>query len=389
MKNYNEIAESVFSRRDKALEEKSNRRKTAKSIIIPIICLCAVVGAIIGIGQAEWKKEIVPSQTSLTAGATEAQNKIIINTELPEEINSYSGVADICYDIYDFVPMTKDELRVFYGTEIFPWTPDDLAEYVGHLGAGKAELYGIYRADGGTGDVINDNLLIIYTNREAEGRRCLEIEVSKKYRYLSVNNWGSIQSHTTLANEFPCSIINGTEVYIYHNLKVGGRYEAVFIYNDVGFSISADSFSESELVKVIESLTECGDKYKGSEYDPNPVLPMIQSYEGDGAVNIPKNGEVIMSPALLNATEHYGDMAKYNVTFTVFESGVALDVKSDAVNAERIRLKELGYTVYYTEYTTETPNVYGYDIGFHASLDELEGFTANENYGYIITLCNE
>ena len=96
-----------------------------------------------------------------------------------------------------------------------------------------------------------------------------------------------------------------------------------------------------------------------------------------------------MSPALLNATEHYGDMAKYNVTFTVFESGVALDVKSDAVNAERIRLKELGYTVYYTEYTTETPNVYGYDIGFHASLDELEGFTANENYGYIITLCNE
>ena len=51
MKNYNEIADSVFSRRDKALEEKYNRRKTAKNIILPVVCLCAVIGAVIGMGD--------------------------------------------------------------------------------------------------------------------------------------------------------------------------------------------------------------------------------------------------------------------------------------------------------------------------------------------------
>lgn len=391
MKNYNEIADSVFSRRDKALKEKANRRKTAKNIILPVVCLCAVVGAVIGIGQLEWGKEIVPSQTAPTAGATGTQHKIVINTTLPEGADSYSGIADVCFDIKDYVPMTKDELRAFYGTEIFPRVPDDMAEYVGHLGAGKAALYGIYRADGGTGDVTHDNLLIIYTNRESEEGRTLEIEISKKYRYMSVNNWGSVQSHVTLTKEFPCSVINGTEVFIYQNMNAGGRYEVVFIYNDVGFSISADGLSENELIGVIESLTECGDKYKGNEYDPNPVLPMIQYFESDTrTMNMhPENGETVMSPALLNAMERYGDMAQYNVAFTVCKSGEALDVKSDKVTAERIRLKELGYTVYYTEYTTETPNVYHYKIGFHGTLDEVRKFPVNPDYGYIITLCDE
>ena len=370
MKNYNEIADSVFSRRDKALEEKANRRKTAKNIILPVVCLCAIIGAVIGIGRLEWGKEIVPSQTAPTEGATQTQHRIIINTEPHESAPTYSGSSDsnfdICFDVRDFVPMTKDELKAFYGTEIFPRVPDDMAEYVGHLGAGKVALYGIYRADGGTGDVTHDNLLIIYTNRESEERRVLEIEVSKRFRYYSVNNWGSVQEHVTLTNEFPCSVINGTEVYIFQNIKAGGRYEAGFIYNDVGFSVSADGLSEDELIGVIESLTECGDKYKGSEYDPNPVLPMIQHFEsGTRTMNMhPENGEIVMSPALLGAMEHYGDTAQYNVAFTVCKSGEALDVKSDEVTAERLRLKELGYTVYYTEYTTGTPNVYHYKIGF-------------------------
>lgn len=388
MKNYNEIAESVFSRRDKALEEKSRRRKTAKNTVLPVICLCAVIGAIIGFGH-EWEKEIVPSQTAPMAETTKAQNKIVINTKLPENVGN-NGIADFYLDNNDFVPMTKDELRAFYGTEIFPWTPSDLSEYVDHLSTDESGQYGIFRANGGTGDITHDNLLIIFTNREAESSRCLEIEVSKKYRYLSVNNWGSIQSHDTLTKEYPCSIINGTEVYIYQNLRASGRYEVVFIYNDVGFSISADGFSEEELVKVIESLTECGDKYKGGEYNPNPVLPMIQHFDGEALTDTtPENGEIIMSPALLNAMEHHSDKAKYVVAVTVCESGKALDTNSDKVMAERKRFSDLGYIVYYTEHTTPTPNVYRYVFGFHATFEQLESLTANSDYGYIIRLCDE
>lgn len=390
MKNYNEIAESVFNRRDKALEEKARRRKTAKAVVLPVICLCAVIGLVVGFGH-EWEKEIVPSQTASASGNGQSAHKIVINTELPEVSERYDGISDICFEINDFVPMTKDELRAFYGTEIFPRVPDDMAEYVGHLGAGKSTMYGIYRANGGKGDITNDNLLIIYTNRDSENRRVLEIEISKKYRYMSVNNWGSVQSHVALTKEFPCSTINGTEVFIFQNLNAGGRYEVVFIYNDVGFSLSASDFNENELISVIESLTECGDKYKGGEYDPNPVLPMLQTFEGEAlpADTVPENGKVVMSPALTNAMEHYRDMAQYNVTFTVFKSGEALDIKSDAVTAERIRLKENGYTIYYTEYTTGTPDVYRYKIGFLGTVDQVTKFPANPDYGYIITLCDE
>lgn len=392
MKNYNEIAESVFSRRDKALEKKSNLRKTAKNVILPAICICALIGAVIGINQVEWQKEIEPSQTAPTAEeTTKMPNKIVINTDFPEGSDQYSGIFDICFDINDFVPMTKDELRAFYGTEVFPRVPDDMSEYVGHLGAGKSHLYGIYRANGGTGDITHDNLLIIYTNREAEGRRILEIEVSKRYRYMSVNNWGSVTTHDALSKESDCSVINGTDVFIFRNVNAGGRYEVIFIYNDVGFSISAEGFSEEELIKVIESLTECGDKYRGNEYDPNPILPMIQNF-GNGTLPTdvhPENGEIILSTALLGAMEHYGDMAQYNVAYTVFKSGEALDVKSDAVNSDRIRLKNLGYTIYYTEYSTDTPNVYRYKIGFFGKLDDVMNFPASDDYGYILTLCDE
>ncbi len=384
MKNYNEIAESVFSRRDKAVAEKARRRKTARNTVLPVICLCAVIGAVIGFGH-EWE----PTHAAPTSEQNKTQNKIVINTELPESIGN-NGIMDFYLDVNDFVPMTKDELRAFYGTEIFPWTPPDLSEYLGHYSFGESERYGIFRANGGTGDITHDNLLILFTNREAEKSRALEIEVSKKYRYLSVNNWGSIQSHDTLTKAYPCSIINGTEVFIYQNLRAGGGYSAVFIYNDTGFSISADGFSEDELIRVIESLTECGNKFKGNEYNPHPVLPMIQDFEGDAlADTTPENGEIIMSPALLNAMEHHGDKAKYLVAVTVCKSGKALGTNSDEVMAERERFSELGYIVYYTEHTTPTPNVYRYVFGFHATYEELKNLPSNSEYGYIIKLCNE
>lgn len=392
MKNYNEVASDVFEKRDRLLKQKKLRQKKAVQIGLPVVCICAVV-AVISAVKAHF--DTAPEQTAETVSATVAavqttqksENKITINTKLPENVGM-SSICDFYIDINDYVPMTKDELRTFYGTEIFPRVPDDMAEYVGHLAAGNSRSYGIYRANGGTGEVTHDNQLIMYVNREAEGNRSLEIEVSKRFRYMSVNNFGSIYTHDELTENLSCSVINGVEVYIYYHSKAD-YYAVNFIYNDTGFSIRADGFSEAEVVAVTESLTECGDKFKGNEYNPNPILPMIRDFEGEplNAKVAPENGTVIMTPALQNAMEHYGDEAKYNVCITVCKSRKALDIRSDEVTAERERLVELGYITFLENYWSgeESTTVFG----CHFSYEELQNFTANKDYGYILYLYDE
>ena len=48
MRNYNEIANSVFERRDKFETEKKNRRRFIAKTVTPICCVCLV--AILGFG---------------------------------------------------------------------------------------------------------------------------------------------------------------------------------------------------------------------------------------------------------------------------------------------------------------------------------------------------
>lgn len=393
MKNYDEVANDVFEKRDKLLKQKKARQKKAVQISLPVICVCAVIAVVSGIKPradrtAEQATETVSATVAAVQTTQKGENKITINTKLPENVGMNS-ICDFYLDYNEYVPMTKDELRAFYGTEIFPRVPDDMAEYVGHLGAGNSRSYGIYRANGGKGEVTHDNQLIMYVNREADGNRSLEIEVSKKYRYMSVNNFGSIYTHDELTKDLSCSIINGVEVFIYHHPEVG-YYMVNFIYNDTGFSIRADGFSEAEIIAVIESLTECGDKFKGNEYNPNPMLPMIRDFEGEplNAKVAPENGEIIMSPALENAMEHHGDKAKYNVVITVCESRKALDNHSGEVTAERERLAGLGYIAFFEEYWLWEDN-YKTVFGCHFSYEELKNFAADDSYGYILYLYDE
>lgn len=392
MKNYDEVANDVFEKRDKLLKQKKSRQKKAVQISLPIVCICAVVAVVSGVkahtdSSSKQTAETVSATVANIQTTQKAENKIFINTVLPENADM-SSICDFYVDYNDYVPMTKDELRAFYGTEIFPRVPDDMAEYVGHLGAGNSRSYGIYRANGGTGEVIHDNQLIMYVNREADRNRSLEIEVSIKHRYLSVNKFGSIITHEELTKNLSCSIINGVEVYIFNHPKAG-YYMVIFIYNDTGFSIRADGFSEAEVVTVIESLTECGDKYKGNEYNPNPVLPLIRDFEGEAmnAKVAPENGTVIMTSALQNAMEHYGDKAKYNVVITVCKSRKVLDIRSDEVTAERERLVDLGYIAFLENYWDgeESTTVFG----CHFTYEELKNFCANEDYGYILSLYDE
>lgn len=395
MKNCNEVVNDVFSKIDEYNTEKKQRRKAAKRIVAPAVCVCAAAAVVLGVNRSGKDAAVTNPSVSTSSAVTSVtgqvqENKIVINSELPE--NAYAFVGDFYLDINDYVPMSKDELRAFYGTEIFPRVPADMAEYLYNSDGG----YGLFRADGGTGEITHDNILIMYTNRDAG--RGLEIEVSKRFRYFSVNSCGGTP-HIVLTGDAAASIINGTTVYISQNRF--GRYSAGFIYNDTGFSLAADGFSEEELVAVIESLTECGDKYKGSEVKLEPVLLLIDSYDGpyllindefDGEKlpegTVPQNGEVILTPALLNAMNYYENTGRYNVIITVYENGKALDNSSAKVKGEIKRLADLGYTTVYEEHFNGRDS-YKYVFACHADYEQLKSFKASDDYGYIISLYKE
>lgn len=58
MKNYNEMADSIFERRGKFETEKKKRKKLIIKTVTPICCLCLVVLTEVGIWHGRLHEEI-------------------------------------------------------------------------------------------------------------------------------------------------------------------------------------------------------------------------------------------------------------------------------------------------------------------------------------------
>lgn len=247
MKNYDETINAVFSRIDEYKTAQKYKRKMITKTVCSI-CLVALIGfGVWQIGlfdtaplptdntsQPSISTKAKVSKNNKTDTPTEKKNDIVIN----KIDNIASHKYNICLLYNDLVIMNKEELKEYYGTDIFPAVPSDLLEWETENG------YGIYKRDGGTGEVYWDNTVLNYSNDDFT--RSVNIELSKDG--MPYSDYGELSA------DCDKSIINNIEVGI--GKTESSYYLVEFVYKNVGFRMIIEGLSEEEIVSVVASLIQ-------------------------------------------------------------------------------------------------------------------------------------
>ena len=267
MKNCEEMVGSLLRRRAEYEENQRKQRKTILRLSGAVCSLALVVFIGAGVNGGWWLAPepelptVTPTQHTEEAtdvqptveptGAqlqqpkeTEApveitqqplwlENQIVIN-EIGDTANELMYIA-LMWD--DFVSMTEAELREYYGTEFVPEVPEDLA------GLRREEHLGIYRRDGGTGEIYHDEQRLTWvTEDETRGVAVTVRKDRLPYQFFAL----------LTQEEMEVSVIRDVEVSI--GQTEYGTWLAEFLYNGVGFRVAADGLTQDELVAVIVSL---------------------------------------------------------------------------------------------------------------------------------------
>ena len=261
MKNYNEMANDVLRRIGEHETEQRNRRKAISRIVTPLCCFCLV--ALLGFGV--WQGGIFGTTLPAISGEQTLSGENSNNNPNPNEstglnnnqqnqsgqtdasinnkivVNSIKGISadrmNIALMIDDFVEMSREEMIEYYGVDYIPDVPDDIQPW-------EDERSGIYRRNGGTGEVYWDANILNYSNEDFT--RSVHIEVDKGSYVL--------QDYLFFKGTEEKSIINNFEVLI--GLSENGYYYSEFMYNGVGFCIDAEGVTEDEFVAIIASIIE-------------------------------------------------------------------------------------------------------------------------------------
>lgn len=257
MKNYNEMANDVLRRIGEHETEQRNRRKTISRIVTPLCCFCLV--ALLGFGM--WQGGMFnatppaisgeqslsgdnnhtnPNESTGQSGDKQNQGG---QTSTPDNniiiINTLSGISsdrmNINLAVDDFVEMSREEMMQYYGVNYYPEVPADVTAWDG----GRL---GVYRRNGGTGEVYWDQDVLNYSNEDYT--RNISMEIAKgRIPFLDYGMF-SVEDKT--------SVINNLKLKI--GLTDDGWYYTEFIYKDVGFIISAEGLTQDEFVSVIASI---------------------------------------------------------------------------------------------------------------------------------------
>lgn len=253
MKDYSEMAEDVFHRRDEYKTVQQKRRRTAAKAAIMMTCfLCIITASCIVISESsmfnpEFSKTVynAPDNTSVSTSPDISDNTSgnFQNTVIINNIDGISSARmNICLSENDFILMNKDELKEYYGTTVFPSVPSDLEEWdVGN----EYDGYGIYRR--GNGEIYWDQNIINYSNDDYT--RSVNIELHKGS--LPFSDYGQLSSGERKITD---SVINGEKVRI--GRTESGYYLTEFIHKNVGFRMVTEGLSEEELIFIISSLIE-------------------------------------------------------------------------------------------------------------------------------------
>ena len=250
MKNYDELTNDLLERRDRYVADQKKKRKRVMGVATSLCCFCLMALLGFGMWQGGMFNTTPPDQTledALYPGIKDnfdeskgespdnpsANNKIVINT-----INGISADRmniNIAGD--DFVKMTREEMIEYYGVDYIPDVPADIKPW-------EDERSGIYKRDGGTGEVYWDTDILNFSNEDFT--RSVHVEVDKGSYVL--------QDYLYFKGTEEKSVINNVDVLI--GLTENGYYYSEFMYNGVGFLIDAEGVTEDEFVAIIASIIQ-------------------------------------------------------------------------------------------------------------------------------------
>lgn len=243
MKNYEEVTRDLLKRRNEYEEAQTKRQRNALRIAVPV-CSVALAAAI---GVGVWRSGILAKPP--IAGDSGALSAVqLVSPDDPHTtdkivINKVKSITNVAQDIAlfpeDYIEMTYEEKLEYLGAEIKPDVPEDLTlwEY-------EDNHYGIYRENGGAGEVYYDNEGFYYYN-EDDDNRYVRIAASKGRLPFSCVVWADECKDK--------SYLQGVEILI---LKYNEYHCAEFMVRGVGFRIEANGLSDEEFVSVVASIIE-------------------------------------------------------------------------------------------------------------------------------------
>ena len=254
MKSYDELTNNLLERRDTYVTEQKRKRKTTMNIATSLWCFCMVVLLGFGAWNSGFFNELPLDQTpdetigdALYPGIKDtfedkngesatnpaANNKIVINSVEGLSVDK----MNIALIVDDFIEMSREEMCEYYGVDYIPDVPVDIKAW-------EDERSGIFRRNGGTGEVYWDADVLNYSNEDFT--RSVHIEVDKGSYVL--------KDYYFFKGTEEKSVINNYEVLI--GLSESGYYYSEFMYNGIGFLIDATGVTEDEFIAIITSILQ-------------------------------------------------------------------------------------------------------------------------------------
>lgn len=233
MKNYNEIAESVFERRDHYVAEKKARAKIVKRTVSAVGCCCLV--ALLGIGVMQSGIfEQAPSTITIDSGKNSeinpggtivADNIVINDIEKPEDGNRLVFLEYRDYDLTTFSVSQQIEF------------PSDLTNVENKAAYTKSST----GEKGGEG---SDTILSWYSliASRPESNRRITIDFSEKHYPTSSLGYGDGEVST----------INGKAVTLYHYSD--DHYAAKFVSDDYYYFVYAADLTQEEFLETVSTI---------------------------------------------------------------------------------------------------------------------------------------
>lgn len=243
MKNSEEMVNSLLQRRAQYAARQKRKGTVIACTAASLCCVCLIALLGFGIGNRE---PAMPDQTlegpehpglnetgDNTAYDPAPKDKIVIHA-IDSISSSEMGIALM---LDDFVEMTREDMIEYIGLDYIPDVPGDIP-------LRENQHCGIYRRNGGTGEVYYDGDALSYHNEDFTRWVVLRVQKGKAV-FVDQNYFNGTEEK---------SVINNVEVFI--GLTADGHYYTEFMYQNVGFLISAYGVTQEEFISVISSVTQ-------------------------------------------------------------------------------------------------------------------------------------